>query len=176
MRPIERASSLARMTTLARILGPQLIKVRGRRRWGSAGGMENGLQQTTDKSTTQLVQDLSDHATRLVRSEVELAKAELAVKGKRAGVGAGMFGGAGLFATFGFGALTAALIAALATAMDTWLAALIVAVVYFAIAGVAALIGKNKVKAAVPPAPEQAIESTKTDIAVTKASVKEARS
>jgi uncharacterized membrane protein YqjE len=138
--------------------------------------MDNGHQQLQDKPTAELVKDISDQATRLVRSEIELAKAELAVKGKQAGIGAGMFGGAGLFAVFGFGALTAAAIAALATAVATWLAALIVAVVYFAIAGIAALLGKGRVQQATPPLPERAIDSTKQDIETTKARVKEARS
>jgi uncharacterized membrane protein YqjE len=138
--------------------------------------MDNGHQQLQDKPTAELVKDISDQATRLVRSEIELAKAELAVKGKQAGIGAGMFGGAGLFAVLGFGALTAAAIAALATAVATWLAALIVAVVYFAIAGIAALLGKGRVQQATPPLPERAIDSTKQDIETTKARVKEARS
>jgi uncharacterized membrane protein YqjE len=138
--------------------------------------MDNGHQTLQDKPTAELVKDISDQATRLVRSEIELAKAELAAKGKQAGIGAGMFGGAGLFALFGFGALTAAAIAALSTAMATWLAALIVAVVYFAIAGIAALLGKGRVKHATPLAPERAIDSTKQDIETTKARVKEARS
>ena len=138
--------------------------------------MDNGPQQLQDKPTAELVKDISDQATRLVRSEIELAKAELAVKGKQAGIGAGMFGGAGLLAVFGFGALTAAAIAALATAMDTWLAALIVAVVYFVVAGVVALLGKGRVQQATPPLPERAINSTKQDIETTKARVKEARS
>jgi uncharacterized membrane protein YqjE len=138
--------------------------------------MDNGHQQLQDKPTAELVKDISDQATRLVRSAIELAKAELAVKGKQAGIGAGMFGGAGLFAVFGFGALTAAAVAALATAVETWLAALIVAAVYFAIAGIAALMGKGRVQQATPPLPERAIDSTKQDIETTKARVKEARS
>jgi uncharacterized membrane protein YqjE len=138
--------------------------------------MDNGQQNLQEKPTADLVKDISDQATRLVRSEIELAKAELAAKGKQAGIGAGMFGGAGLFAVFGFGALTAAAIAALATAVATWLAALIVAVVYFAVAGIAGLLGKGRVQQATPPLPERAISSTKTDIETTKARVKEARS
>jgi uncharacterized membrane protein YqjE len=138
--------------------------------------MENGHQQLQEKPTAELVKDISDQATRLVRSEIELAKAELAVKGKQAGIGAGMFGGAGLFAVLGLGALTAAAIAALSTAMATWLAALIVAVVYFAVAGIVALLGKGRVQRATPPVPERAIDSTKQDIETTKARVKEARS
>jgi phage terminase Nu1 subunit (DNA packaging protein) len=138
--------------------------------------MDNGHQTLQDKPTGELVKDISDQATRLVRAEIELAKSELAVKGKQAGIGAGMFGGAGLLAVFGFAALTTAAIAALATAMATWLAALIVAVVYFAIAGIVALVGKGRVQQATPPLPERAIDSTKTDIETTKARVKEARS
>lgn len=129
-----------------------------------------------EESVADLVRQLSDQSTRLMRAEVELAKAELAQKGKQAGIGAGMFGGAGVFALYGIGALTAAAIAALSTAMDTWLAALIVAVVLFAIAGVAALMGKKRVEQATPAAPEQAIATTKQDIQTTKARVKEARS
>jgi membrane protein len=130
---------------------------------------------TTDQSVAELVRQLSDQSTRLVRAEVELAKAELTQKGKQAGIGAGMFGGTAVFALYGVGALTAAAIAGLATAVDTWLAALIVAVVLFAIAGVAALMGKSRVQRATPPLPEQAIETTRADVETTKARVKEAR-
>ena len=136
----------------------------------------NGRTELQDKPMGELVKQLSDQTTALVRAEVELAKAELAQKGKQAGIGAGMFGGAGLMALFGVGALVAAAIAGLATAMDTWLAALIVAVVLFAIAGVAALLGKKRVQAAGPPVPEAAIETTRVDLETTKARVKEARS
>ena len=135
-----------------------------------------GPTELQERPMGELVKQLSDQTTSLVRAEVELAKAELAQKGKQAGIGAGMFGGAGLFGVFGFGALTAAIIAILATAMATWLAAVIVAVVYFAIAGIAALMGKNRIKQATPPVPEQALATTKTDVDVTKARVKEARS
>lgn len=130
----------------------------------------------SEPSTADLVRQLSDQTTHLVRAEVELAKAELAQKGKHAGIGAGMFGGAGVFALYGVGALVAAVIAILATAMETWIAALIVAVVLFAVAGVAALMGKKKVDQATPPAPERAIASTQKDIETAKARVKEARS
>jgi MFS family permease len=118
----------------------------------------------TEPSVAELVKQLSEQTSRLARQEVELAKAELAIKGKRAGAGAGMFGGAGLFGLYALGALTAAAILALATALDGWLAALIVAAVYGAIAGVLALQGKNKVQAATPPVPEQATESVKEDV------------
>ena len=117
-----------------------------------------------EHGTGELLKELSDHTTTLVRKEIELAKAELGEKGKKAGQGAGMFGGAGLFGVFAFGALTTAIIAALDSVMELWLAALIVAVVYAAIAGVLALQGRNKVQEATPPLPEQATESVKEDV------------
>ena len=112
----------------------------------------------------ELLKQLSQETSTLVKQELELAKAEMAEKGKKAGLGAGMFGGAGLLGLGAFGALTACLIALLATALDhVWLAALIVAVVYGAIAGVLALQGKNKIQEATPPAPEQTVETLKED-------------
>jgi len=129
-------------------------------------GVRNGAAD--DRPLAELMRDLSQQSTELIRQEIELAKAELRAKGKSAGVGAGMFGAAGLIALFGVGALTACLVLALATAMDAWLAALIVAVVYLVAAGVAALVGKGKVQEATPPAPEQAIASTKEDVRWTK--------
>jgi uncharacterized membrane protein YqjE len=128
-----------------------------------------------DRALADLMRDLSQQSTELIRQEIELAKAELRQKGKAAGIGAGMFGAAGVVALFAVGALTACLILALATAMDAWLAALIVAVVYLAAAGVAALVGKGKVQEATPPAPEQAIESTKEDVQWTKHRAQAAR-
>ena len=122
----------------------------------------------TEASAGELVKQLSEQTSRLVRQEVELAKTELAIKGKRAGIGAGMFGTAGLLGLYALGALITAAIAALATAVDTWLAALIVAVVLGAAAGVAALMGKNKVAEAAPPKPERAMEGVREDIATIK--------
>src|SRR4051795_152471 len=96
----------------------------------------NGRTDLQDQPLGDLVKQLSEQTTHLVRSEVELAKAELAQKGKQAGIGAGMFGGAGVFGLYALGALTAAAILALDTAMKGWLAALIVAAVWAAVAGV----------------------------------------
>jgi uncharacterized membrane protein YqjE len=128
-----------------------------------------------EQSTGELLRQLSEQTTKLVRQEIELAKAELTEKGKKAGIGAGMFGGAGALAFYAFGALTACLILALATALDGWLAALIVAVVYGAAAGVLALTGKQKVTEATPPVPEQAVDSTKEDVRWVKTRAKAAR-
>jgi len=129
----------------------------------------------SEASLGELVKQLSEQSSRLARQEVELAKAELAVKGKRAGIGIGMFGGAGAFGLYAFGALTAAAVLALATAMDGWLAALIVAVVYGAIAGILALQGKHKVEQATPPVPEEAAESVKEDVQWEKTRAQDAR-
>jgi MFS family permease len=117
-----------------------------------------------EASTAELVKQLAEQTSRLARQEVELAKAELQAKGKRAGLGAGMFGGAGAFGFYALGALIAAAILGLATAVAAWLAALIVAVVLAGIAGLLALQGKQKISEATPPVPEQATESVKEDV------------
>ena len=111
---------------------------------------------------------LTTQVPELIRSEIRLAQAELTEKGKRAGLGIGLFGGAGVVALYGVGALIATLILLLALAMDAWLAALIVTVVLFAVAGVLALVGKKQVDEATPVAPEMAIEGVKEDIATVK--------
>jgi hypothetical protein len=137
--------------------------------------MANATNDLRDRPVGELLKELSDQTTTLVRQELELAKAEMAEKGKQAGLGAGMFGGAGVAGLLALGALTAALIAALATGMEVWLAALIVGVVWAAVGGALALYGKQKTQEAVPPAPEQAIESTKEDVQWAKTQVKSAR-
>ena len=134
-----------------------------------------GAGPASEASLAELVKQLSEQSSRLARQEVELAKAELAYKGKRAGIGAGMFGGAGVFGFYGLGALTAAAILALSLAVAGWLAALIVAVLYRAIAGVMALQGKNKVQQATPPVPEEATESVKEDVQWAKTRAQRAR-
>src|SRR3954464_5599011 len=136
---------------------------------------ENGQTELRDRPAGELMKQLSDQATMLVRKEVELAKAELAVKGRKAGLGAGMFGGAGLFGFFAFAGLTATFVLGVGPLVKPWLAALIVTVVYAAIAGVLALQGKNKVQQAGPPVPEQAVDSTKEDVAWVKTRAKSAR-
>ena len=129
----------------------------------------------SEASMAELVRQLSDQTTLLARQEVALAKAELAEKGKRAGLGAGMFGGAGVAGAYAVGALVAAAILGLATAVDGWLAALIVGLVLAAVAGLLALMGKNKVQEATPPLPEEAISSTKQDVETVKARAQEGR-
>jgi uncharacterized membrane protein YqjE len=128
-----------------------------------------------DRSLADLGRRLSNQTTELVRHEVELAKAELRVKGKRAGVGVSMFGGAGAFGVYALGALTAAIIAGIAEALPVWAAALIVAALYGAIAGILALRGKKKVQQATPPLPEETVQSVKEDVRYTKQRAQEAR-
>ena len=133
------------------------------------------MAQSNGESTGELLKRFSEDATSLIRQELELAMAELTEKGKKAGKGAGMFGGAGLFGVSAFAALTASLILVLAGAMDAWLAALIVAIAYGAVAGVLALQGKQKVEEAGPPQPEQTGETVKEDVEWAKRQVTSAR-
>jgi MFS family permease len=128
-----------------------------------------------EASAADLVKQLSEQTSRLVRQEVELAKAELSIKGKRAGMGAGMFGGAGVLGLYAGGALVAAAIAALALAVATWLSALIIAAVLAAAAGVVALMGKQKLQQAMPPVPEDSVESVKEDVQWTKTRAQQGR-
>jgi hypothetical protein len=123
-------------------------------------------------STGQLISQLTEQISRLVRDEARLAQAEVTQKAKKLGVGAGLFGGAGLVAFFGLAALITAAILALALVLPDWLAALIVAVVLFAVAGVLALVGKKDVQKGSPPVPTEAISSVKTDIATVKESAR----
>jgi uncharacterized membrane protein YqjE len=117
-----------------------------------------------DRSLPDLLKQLSQETTQLVHQELELAKAELQEKGKQAGAGAGMFGGAGALGLAALGALTACFILALNAVMPAWLAALIVAVVYGIIAFVLVKQGQAKLKQATPPVPEQTIETVKEDV------------
>jgi uncharacterized membrane protein YqjE len=122
-----------------------------------------------DESIAELVKRLADQTNTLVKQEIELAKAELTEKGKVAGAGAALLGAAALVGLLAAGALTACLIALLQTAIDhTWLAALIVALVYTAIAIPLALRGRQRMREATPPAPEKTIESVKEDVAWAK--------
>jgi len=136
---------------------------------------DHGTNDLRERPASELLKQLSDQTTSLVRQEIELAKLELREKGRQAGIGAGMFGGAGLFGLYAVGALTATIILALATFLPGWVAALIVTVVYAAIAGVLALRGRSRVKDATPPVPQQAVETTKEDVRWVKNRAQSAR-
>jgi uncharacterized membrane protein YqjE len=112
----------------------------------------------------ELLKQLSEETTQLVHQEIELAKAELTHKTNQAGIGAALFGAAGAIGLLALAALTTCFILALDAAMPAWLAALIVAVVYGVVAAVLAMRGRAKVKQAVPPVPEQTIETVKEDL------------
>jgi len=121
-----------------------------------------------ERPLPELLKQLSEETTRLVRQELELAKAELTQKGKQAGAGAGLFGAAGAIGLAALGALTACFILALNAVMPAWLAALIVAVVYGIIAFVLVKQGQARMRRATPPVPEQTIETVKEDVAWAK--------
>jgi uncharacterized membrane protein YqjE len=121
-------------------------------------------EELSERSVGDLVQQLSQQTAALVRQELRLAQVELQEKGKRAGIGAGMFGGAGVVALYGVGAVVAAVILLLATAIEPWVSALIVAAVLLITAGIFALLGRRQVEQATPPKPERAMESVQDDV------------
>jgi uncharacterized membrane protein YqjE len=124
-----------------------------------------GLGTSDSRSIAELVQDMSEQVSRLVRDEIRLAQFELTQKGKAAGKGAGLFGGAGVLALYGLaGMFTTIVLGLWALGLQAWLASLIVTVVLFAIAGVMALTGKKQVDQIGSPMPEQAVRSVKADI------------
>jgi uncharacterized membrane protein YqjE len=130
--------------------------------------MSDPTTHSSDEPIGALVHRLSEQIPELVRSELRLAQAELTEKGKRAGLGIGMFSAAGLLAFLGISTLVACAILALALVLPGWAAALIVAVVLFAGAGVAALAGKKEFDQATPPAPERTIANVREDVATVK--------
>ncbi|GII57454.1 membrane protein [Planotetraspora thailandica] len=115
-------------------------------------------------STGELVRRLSEDVSRLVRGEMRLAKLEMTQKGKRAGRGAGLFGGAGAMAFYGGAALVAAAILALALVLPGWASALIIGVLLLIVAAVLGMLGKGQVSQAAPPMPDRAIHGIKSDI------------
>jgi MFS family permease len=121
-----------------------------------------------DQSMADLVQRLSQQMTTLVREELRLAQAELKEKGKRAGVGVGLFGAAGVVGLYAAGAAVAGIVLVLAQAIATWIAAFITAAGLALIAGVIAMAGKSQVDKATPPKPDAAIESVQADVAEIK--------
>ncbi|MFI2754149.1 phage holin family protein [Cellulomonas sp. P22] len=123
--------------------------------------MSTGSQWESDerRSIGKLVGQLSEQGARLVRAEIDLAKAEMAATAKKAGVGIGLLVGAGFFGFFAFATLVATAVLGLANAVDAWLAALIIAVVLLVITAILALLGKNKLQSGTPP-----VESTKENL------------
>jgi hypothetical protein len=121
-------------------------------------------EELRGQSIGDLLKQLSEQTATLVRQELDLAKAEMQQKGKRAGVGLGLIGVGGVIALAAVGAFTATLIMLLAEWMDGWLAGLIVTIAYAAVAAYLALQGKEKVSEASPPVPQQTVETVKEDV------------
>ena len=136
----------------------------------SAGGGPTGA------STAELVNQAAAQISTLVRDELALARLELAEKGKRAGLGGGLFGGAAVLGLYGLGLLLTLAVVLLDLVWPLWLAVLVVLVVVLAAAGIAALLGKKKLQAATPPLPQDAIAGTQADVRTVKNAVREGRS
>lgn len=117
-----------------------------------------------ERSTGELVKLMSQQVSTLVRDELKLAQLEMTRKGKQAGISAGMFGGSGLIALYGLGALIACAVLGVSRVLAPWLAALAVGVALLAVAGIAALIGKSRLQRATPPVPQEALHSVKADV------------
>jgi len=127
--------------------------------------MSDGMSEDLrDRPIGELMKQLAQETSTLVRQEMQLARAEMTQKGKKAGVGIGILGAAGVVALLALGALTAFFILALDGAMPNWLAALIVALVYAAIAGALAYVGRERVEEAGTPVPEQTVDTVKEDV------------
>ena len=123
-----------------------------------------------DPTVGALVHDLTEQMSTLVRDEMRLAQAEMTQKGKKAGLGLGMFGAAGFFGFFGFAAVVAGAILLIGLALPYWVSALIVAGALFLVAGIAAMVGKSEVSSAAPMKPDETLESVKEDVATVKGS------
>ncbi len=130
---------------------------------------------TQSASTADLISQASQQISTLVRDELALAKAELAEKGKRAGMGGGLLGGAGVLSLYGLGLLIALAVVALAIVWPAWLAVLVVTVVVFAVAALAALVGRRQLQRAVPPVPAEAAAGFAADVEALKSAMKEGR-
>jgi MFS family permease len=155
-------------------MNPQTTDVPSQRVSDESGAPATGADRTGDLSTAstgELVQRLSTQLSELVRRELDLARTELAAKGRRAGTGAGLAGAGGVVALYGVGALIAAGIAGLATVVPVWLSALIVGAVLLLVAGVLALVGRGRLRQAAPPVPEQAVRGVQEDMATVKNAV-----
>jgi hypothetical protein len=125
-----------------------------------------GSQPVTaqDRPTGELVKDLSEQVSHLVRDELRLAQLEMTRKGKQAGLGIGLFAGSGGIAVYGLGCLIACAVIAIASVLAAWLAALIVGAALLLLAGAAALLGKGRLAKATPPVPEETIDNVKADV------------
>ncbi len=140
-----------------------------------AVGTSNLVTTSTSTPTSELVNQATAQIATLVRDELALAKSELAEKGKRAGLGGGLFGAAAVLALYGLALLLTLAVVLLDLAWPLWLSVLVVMAVVVAAAGVAALIGRGQLKRATPPLPEQAIGEVQADVRTVRAAAQEGR-
>ena len=126
--------------------------------------MADHQQELRERSIPELMKQLCEETTTLLRQEIELAKAEVTDKAKRGGLGAGALGAAGLVGLYALATLTACVIAALALAMPVWAAALIVTAVYGGVAAGLVVVGRRQLSVAMPPTPEATLETVKEDV------------
>jgi uncharacterized membrane protein YqjE len=117
-----------------------------------------------ERSTGELIKQMSEQVSTLVRDELKLAQLEMTNKGKQAGIGVGMLGGGGVIALYGIGCLIACAIIAISRELAPWLSALVVGAALLAVAGIAALMGKSRLQKATPPVPQEAVQSVKADV------------
>ena len=134
----------------------------------------DGVGQTApgERSTGELVKQVAEQVSVLVRDELKLARLEMARKGKQAGTGIGIIGGGGLVAAYGVGCLIACAVIGISHVLAAWLAALIVGAALLAIAGLAAVAGTGRLRNATPPVPSAAVDSVKADIGEVKEKVR----
>jgi hypothetical protein len=135
----------------------------------------HGGEPAGSASTADLVSQAAAQISTLVRDELTVAKLELAEKGKRAGIGGGLFGGAAVLGWFGLGLLVTLAVVLLDLAWPLWLAVLVVMLVVFAAAAVAALLGRQKLKAAAPPLPTEAVAGVQADVRAVKTAAQQGR-
>ena len=140
---------------------------------GSHSPVQTHTAALDDASVGELTARLSEQVSHLVRDEMALAQVEAKDKAKRLGLGFGMFGASGFVALLGVLCAVAAGVLGLATVVDAWLAALLVAAALFGAAGVLAIMGRSGVRSGSPPVPTQAVASTKADVAAVREAVKQ---
>jgi hypothetical protein len=131
---------------------------------GAAQTAHSASPATPEASAGELVRQLSEQVSALVRDELKLAQLEMSRKGKQAGLGIGMLGASGLVALYAVGCLLACAVIAISGVVTAWLAALIIGAALLAVSGVAALLGKGRLQRSTPPVPEQAVGSVKADV------------
>ncbi len=124
----------------------------------------------SQRSLGQLVSDLSEQTSRLVRAEIALAKTEMTERAKVLGAGSGMLVAAGVLALYLLAAILTTLIIVLDLWMPLWLAALIVTLLLLAVVAILALLGVKALKKASPPSPQAAIASVRDDVEALKPS------